>query len=95
MRWGGQEVGLRGKNRILEICIIRWSHDLMAAILDFSFFIKSVKKKLFLQEILMGYCFFHWILMKIYKMNKNINSLDYFYSFIQKKDRNVCKIPES
>ena len=33
--------------------------------------------------------------MKIYKMNKNINSLDYFYSFIQKKDRNVCKIPES
>ena len=53
------------------------------------------KKKLFLQEILMGYWVFHWILMKIYKMNKNINSLDYFYSFIQKKDRNVCKIPES
>ena len=23
--------------------------------------------------------------MKIYKMNKHINSLDYFYSFIQKK----------
>ena len=44
MCWGGQEVGLSGKNRILEICIIRWSRDLMAAILDFSFFIKSVKK---------------------------------------------------
>jgi hypothetical protein len=32
----------------------------------------------------MSCCFFHWILVKIYKMNKNINSLDYFHRFIQK-----------
>jgi hypothetical protein len=31
----------------------------------------------------MNCCFFHWILVKIYKMNKNINSLDYFHFFIQ------------
>ena len=58
MRWGGQEVGLRGKNRILEICIIRWSHDLMAAILDFSFFIKSVKKTTFSPRNTDGILFF-------------------------------------
>jgi hypothetical protein len=49
----------------------------MAAILDFIF--SSNLKKL-----PMSCCFFHWILMKIYKMNTNINSLDYFHRFIQK-----------
>jgi hypothetical protein len=38
----------------------------------------------------MSCCFFHWILVKIYKMNKNINSLYYFHCFIQKPLARNC-----
>jgi hypothetical protein len=60
-------------------CIIS---DLMAAILDF-IFSSNLGKKNFSQKLPMSCCFFHWRLVKIYKMNKNINSLDYFQFFIQ------------
>jgi hypothetical protein len=55
----------------------------MVAILDFIFSSNLWKKQLFLKnfnELL----FFSLDIGEDYKMNKNINSLDYFYRFIQK-----------